>query len=123
MTDPVELSYWFAADRYRHMRDVVIPALMDQRIVVTDRSVYSNIVYQQAQGLTESFIRSIQPPNIQWPDTVIWINFNPYTSAARSGDPRFTEAAIYNRMVFQCRCISVKDSFEAVDLLKEMLKL
>lgn len=121
--DPIELCYHFAADRHVHMRDVIIPSLEQRKVIVSDRSVYSNLVYQVAQGVSPVFIRSIQPPNMRWPEMVVWIDGDPNEAHTRSGDPRHKEHKLYNRKLFQCKVQRVEDSFEAFDTLKEWLEV
>lgn len=41
----------FAADREEHVKNVILPALEQGKVVVSDRYIYSSIAYQSAQGL------------------------------------------------------------------------
>lgn len=44
---PIEAeAFLFCADRALQVREVIIPALTDKRVVISDRYVYSSLVYQ-----------------------------------------------------------------------------
>lgn len=47
--DPIERAAIFVADRCIHMREVVLPALKEGKIVVSDRSYISNLIYQSSE--------------------------------------------------------------------------
>lgn len=81
---PEEQSYYFAMDRFRHLKHVVIPALNEGLNVICDRYVYSNYAYQMYHGCGIDFIDRLQPPNIIWPDCVIHFNCDPEIAAERS---------------------------------------
>ena len=66
----------FAADRVDHSEREVIPALQADKVVVTDRYLYSSLAYQGAAGLD---LRWIQEVN-RWamkPDMTIYIDISP----------------------------------------------
>ncbi|HET9947026.1 MAG TPA: dTMP kinase [Patescibacteria group bacterium] len=46
---PLSLQYLFCADRAIHLQEVVIPALKEGKIVISDRSLWSSIAY----GMTD----------------------------------------------------------------------
>jgi dTMP kinase len=48
-----------AADRSAHIAKVVIPAVASGRPVVSDRSIWSSLAYQQAEGLTAKEIFAV----------------------------------------------------------------
>jgi len=56
----------FAADRIILQKTIVLPALKQNKIVISDRSIYSSIVYQSIRGVSEEYIwginRSIKVP-------------------------------------------------------------
>ncbi|MEM3565960.1 MAG: dTMP kinase [Candidatus Bathyarchaeia archaeon] len=58
----------FAADRYEHVENEIVPALKDGKIVISDRYLYSSLAYQGAAGLNLDWIRRINehaiPPNL-----------------------------------------------------------
>ncbi|GEM_PF-61730 len=64
--DPDAEVYIFAADRIILQTEEILPALEQNKIVVSDRSIFSSIAYQSARGVSEAFIwgvnRSIKVP-------------------------------------------------------------
>ncbi len=57
--DPETEALMFAADRYTHLKDEIVPALESGKHVISDRYVYASIAYQGAQGLDTKWIREI----------------------------------------------------------------
>lgn len=49
----------FAADRMEHASSLVLPALREGRMVVSERGLYSSIAYQCARGLREEWVREV----------------------------------------------------------------
>jgi len=49
----------FAADRFDHLTTEVLPMLNANKIVISDRYVYSSLAYQGAQGLKLDWIREV----------------------------------------------------------------
>ncbi|MBS7623227.1 dTMP kinase [Candidatus Bathyarchaeota archaeon] len=49
----------FAADRFEHVQNVILPALGQNKIVVSDRYYYASIAYQGAQGVGVDWIRTV----------------------------------------------------------------
>lgn len=66
----------FAADRYEHVENEVMPALKKGKIVVSDRYVYSSLAYQGATGLDLKWIDAINRHAVK-PDLAIFIDVNP----------------------------------------------
>ncbi len=66
-----------AADRAQHVAEVVRPALVAGRTVVSDRSVYSTLAYQgYGRGLDVARLRAINDWAIDscWPDVVVLLD-------------------------------------------------
>jgi len=66
-----------AADRAQHIDEVVRPALDADRIVVSDRSVYSTLAYQgYGRGLDVGSIRAVNDwaTGGLWPDVIVFID-------------------------------------------------
>lgn len=72
----------FAADRYEHLENEIIPALKNGKIVVSDRYLYSSLAYQGAAGLNLDWIRRINEHAIP-PDLAIFIDVEPDTVIKR----------------------------------------
>jgi dTMP kinase len=66
----------FAADRYEHIESEVIPALNREKIVVSDRYVYSSLAYQGAAGLDLKWIETINKHAIK-PDLAVFLDVRP----------------------------------------------
>lgn len=73
-----------AADRAQHVAEVVRPALLSGRHVVSDRSVYSSLAYQgYGRGLPVDQVRAVNEWALgdTWPDLVVLLTV-PATVAA-----------------------------------------
>jgi len=66
----------FAVDRVEHMEKDVKPALMEGKVVVSDRCVYSSLAYQGAAGLDLEWIEEINRFALQ-PDLALYIDVPP----------------------------------------------
>jgi len=66
----------FAADRIEHVQNIVLPALKEGKIVISDRYVYSSLAYQGSAGLNLDWIENINK-NAQKPDLSIFIDVAP----------------------------------------------
>ena len=72
----------FAADRFDHVENTVLPALNKGRIIVSDRYVYSSLAYQGATGLDMEWIEKINEHAVR-PDLAIFIDVDPETVIQR----------------------------------------
>jgi len=72
----------FAADRFDHVENTVLPALNKGRVVVSDRYVYSSLAYQGATGLELEWIEKINEHAVR-PDLAIFIDVVPETVVQR----------------------------------------
>ena len=66
----------FAADRFEHVEDVIVPAIGKGKIVVSDRYVYSSLAYQGAAGLDLKWIEKVNEHAIH-PDLAFFIDVKP----------------------------------------------
>jgi len=66
----------FAADRFEHVQNEVLPALNERKLVISDRYVYSSLAYQGATGLDLEWIRKINEHALR-PDLAIFIDVDP----------------------------------------------
>lgn len=69
--DPMELQKLFTSDRAWHVKNVIEPALKDEKIVVSDRYWYSTIVYAAAQGLDLTELKKLNEAFVK-PDLVLF---------------------------------------------------
>jgi dTMP kinase len=72
----------FAADRFEHVENTILPALKKGEIVVSDRYVYSSLAYQGATGLDIEWIEKINEHAMR-PDLAIVIDVEPGTAVQR----------------------------------------
>jgi dTMP kinase len=72
----------FAADRFEHVENTILPALKDSQTVVSDRYVYSSLAYQGSAGLDLKWISKINSYAIR-PDLAIFIDVEPETVVQR----------------------------------------
>ena len=63
----------FALDRLEHVEKEIKPALEKEKIVVSDRYIYSSIAYQGAAGLDPAWIEEINKWAIK-PDLAIYLD-------------------------------------------------
>jgi dTMP kinase len=66
----------FAADRIEHVQQVIIPALQEGKIVISDRYVYSSLAYQDSEGLSLDWIETINN-TAKKPDLSLFIDVAP----------------------------------------------
>lgn len=66
----------FAADRFEHVKNEISPTLKKEKLVVSDRYVYSSLAYQGATGLDLEWIKKINEHALR-PDLAIFIDVNP----------------------------------------------
>ena len=66
----------FAADRFEHIENEILPALDKGKIVVSDRYIYSSLAYQGAAGLDLKWIKMINKHAIE-PNIAIFIDVEP----------------------------------------------
>lgn len=84
--DPVAEAYLMAASRAQHVRETIEPALLDGKIVISDRFVDSNIAYQgYGRNLGEDVIVKLNELAVDGakPDIVLLLNVPPGEGHAR----------------------------------------
>jgi dTMP kinase len=72
----------FAADRIEHVETVVLPAMQEGKLVISDRYVYSSLAYQGAAGLSLEWIEKVNEHALQ-PDFAVFIDVDPETVMSR----------------------------------------
>jgi dTMP kinase len=72
----------FAADRFEHVENTILPALKKKQIIVSDRYLYSSLAYQGSTGLNLDWISKINDHSIR-PDLSIFIDVEPETVIQR----------------------------------------
>jgi dTMP kinase len=72
----------FAADRFEHVENEVLPAINQGRLVISDRYVYSSLAYQGATGVDLAWIEKVNEYAIH-PDLAVFIDVLPKVAARR----------------------------------------
>lgn len=89
----------FAADRAQHAHEIIIPALQQGKIIISDRMGDSSIVYQgYARGLDIDMIKTVNSwaLNQQMPHVTIFIKIDPALARARY-TKRSTQLSAFER--------------------------
>lgn len=84
--DPLTEAYLFAAARREHIVKLIKPALEQNKVVISDRFVYSSLVYQGlGRNLGMNFIDNLNKPVIEdcYPDKVIFLDLEPEIGLSR----------------------------------------
>lgn len=77
----------FAADRMEHASSLVLPALREGKLVVSERGLYSSIAYQCARGLREEWVREINRFS-PLPGLTLFLDLPPEECLRRMGGKR-----------------------------------
>lgn len=81
--DPETEMELFLKDREMDVKDRILPALEEGKIVIMDRYYYSNIAYQSARGLNADRIRELNEGIAPKPDLVILLDLSPSKALER----------------------------------------
>jgi len=81
--DPETEMELFLKDREMDVKDRILPALEEGKIVIMDRYYYSNIAYQSARGLNADRIRELNEKIAPKPDLVILLDLSPSKALER----------------------------------------
>jgi len=73
----------FTSDRRRHVAETIMPALLDGKIVITDRYYYSTAAYQGARGLDPEEIIRMNETFAPRPDLVVLLFLPAHASLHR----------------------------------------
>jgi dTMP kinase len=79
---PIVEALLFAADRYQHLQAEILPSLQSGKIVVCDRYLHSSLAYQGAQGIDESWIKTINNFAMK-PDIAFYLDVPPSVGLGR----------------------------------------
>ena len=78
----------FVLDRKEHLRDVVLPALKEGKIVICDRYYFSTIAYQGARGMDTAKIRKINEEFAPPPHLLFIVELEPEEAVLRIKEKR-----------------------------------
>jgi dTMP kinase len=121
----------FAADRYEHVENEIIPALKDGKIVVSDRYMYSSLAYQGAAGLSLDWIRRVNEhavtPNLAIfidvePDTVIQ-RLKPKKSVMENLETQLKVREVYMKFVENGELVKVDGNKSKEEVAEEILSI
>lgn len=73
---PIADALLFAADREEHLKTLILPALDEGKIVISDRYWHSSFAYQNTQGLDLNWLKELNKFFIK-PDLTIFIDVSP----------------------------------------------
>lgn len=79
-------AFLFAADRAEHIKSVIVPAIKEGKVILSDRTYLSSMVYQADDELSQETILSINTIALQGtsPDLVIFIDISPEEALKRA---------------------------------------
>lgn len=82
---PLTEAFLFAADRAEHIQTVIQPALKEGKIVLSDRTYISSLVYQAEKNITQETIQEINNIALQGclPDAIVYIDLEPEEAGKR----------------------------------------
>jgi dTMP kinase len=121
----------FAADRYEHVENEIIPALKDGKVVVSDRYMYSSLAYQGAAGLSLDWIRRVNEhavtPNLAIfidvePDTVIH-RLKPKKSVMENLETQLKVREVYMKFVENGELVKVDGNKSKGEVAEEILSI
>lgn len=121
----------YAAARAQHVREVVMPALRQGKIVLSDRYVDSSIAYQGAgRELGMDLVRAINWPAMDnlWPDMTVYLDIDQQlamgrrTGASQSDRIEMQDAAFHKRVeaAFRLLVKEEKGRFCAIDASRDV---
>jgi len=74
--EPKKLQELFAKDRKEHLENLIIPALKEGKIVISDRYLFSSLAYGSASGLDFEWLIKIND-NFPLPDITFLLKVSP----------------------------------------------
>lgn len=120
----------YAAARAQHVRQVIKPALVEGKLVISDRYVDSSIAYQGAgRGLGVDLVRGINAPAVDHclPDLTIFLKLNPEVglkrfSASREADRLELAGEDFHRAVAEAFENLIKEDERFVTISSQGIK-
>lgn len=83
---PIEEVYLYATSRAVFVRDIILPALSSQKVVISERYIDSSLAYQgYGKGVPLKFIYEVNRPAIMgtFPHLTILLDLDPYIALKR----------------------------------------
>jgi len=107
----IELE-WFFEDRREHMREVVEPALVAGRMVLSDRSYISTVAYQGARGLDPAKILADSQAEFARPDVILLFEISAKEGLARVHERGGETEPVFENLDFLERVAAIFESLE-----------
>jgi dTMP kinase len=133
-TDPIELQKLYVQDRKEHLEKVVIPALRQGKIVISDRYFFSTFAFGSAHGADlEELIKMNN--NFLYPDLVFFLKVDAKTCIERiekRADPKtlfekeerlVKVAKAYENIALRFENIKIIDAKQPIEKVFEQIKL
>lgn len=123
----------FAEDRDWHQKNRVIPALKQEKIVITDRSQFSSFAFGVASGVDLDYLLSLNQNFIE-PDLIILLKVSPKVCIARIQKRGEKEAlfekeeqlkrvwGVYERLAKEFKNIIIVDGEGSIEEIRENIK-
>ncbi|MFQ6073540.1 MAG: dTMP kinase [Methanosarcinales archaeon] len=80
--DPITETFLFAADRFEHLKNEIIPALNQESWVISDRYYFTSVAYQGAKGVDINTILTINS-FAKKPDLIIYLDIDAKKAVSR----------------------------------------
>jgi dTMP kinase len=110
LTTPVDEYQLFVSDRKFHVKNTIIPALTQKRIVVLDRYYFSTMAYQGARGLDPAKIQAENELFAPVPDIVFLLKIPPNIGLKRIKKGRNEVPNLFEREESLIRVARIFDS-------------
>ncbi len=81
-SDPLKLQELFTKDREEHLKNIIIPALKQEKIIISDRYYFSSFAYGAADGADLDKLIKMNE-NFLLPDLTIILKVNPEICISR----------------------------------------
>jgi len=107
----IELE-WFFEDRREHMREVIEPALVAGRMVLSDRSYISTVAYQGARGLDPAKILADSQAEFARPDVILLFEISAKEGLARVHERGGETEPVFENLDFLERVAAIFESLE-----------
>ena len=103
---------WFFEDRREHMCEVVEPALVAGRMVLSDRSYISTVAYQGARGLDPAKILADSQAEFARPDVILLFEISAKEGLARVHERGGETEPVFENLDFLERVAAIFESLE-----------
>jgi len=119
LSQSYSLALFAAADRHRHINEVIVPALSAGKIVISDRYVFSSLAYFRIRGVADKFVEYINR-GIPRPDHTFFLDVPAAVLLKRLQERdgnalKFEEKSEHKLNELRSAFLSFKDLFTVID--------